>query len=201
MRGSRSKQDEAAGRSRAEAWPSPRRASAPTENKVLRRLSCRAPLPPHLVPHARQQKQARQGRREKPSGGVALATSSIGADRERSIAPLILPRSLHLVHLHNLIAIVVDHLHGDLALPGAFAFGGVEGAADGGVEGGPGGFVDLGAKGALELVVWFVAAGEVGVTDEEAFVVVVRVDESARDVVGGVRAYLLHRGAFGKRAA
>jgi hypothetical protein len=41
-RGRRSKQDEAAGRSRAKAWPSPRRASATTENKVLRRLSCRA---------------------------------------------------------------------------------------------------------------------------------------------------------------
>lgn len=43
---------------------------------------------------------------------------------------------------------------------------------------------------AFELVVWLVGAGEVGVTDEEAFPVVVGVDEPAGDVVGGMAADL-----------
>ncbi len=57
--------------------------------------------------------------------------------------------------------------------------------AGGGVERGPDALVDLRAQGALELVVRLVGAGEVGVADEKAFLVVARVDEPAGDVVGG----------------
>ena len=52
----------------------------------------------------------------------------------------------------------------------------------------PGGFVDFGAQGSFEFVVGFVGAGEVGLADDEEFAVVVRVDEPAGDVVGGVGA-------------
>ncbi len=74
---------------------------------------------------------------------------------------------------------MVDDLHGDLA-----RLGRVEGLALGAVEGSPEGFVDLGSEGAFELLEGLVGAEEVGVPDEEAFSVVIGVDEPTGDVVG-----------------
>ena len=79
---------------------------------------------------------------------------------------------------------MIDDLDRDLAFVGRFL------KRDGfiGVERAPGGFVDFGAQGAFEFVVGFVGAGEVGVADDEGLFVVVRVDEPAGDVAGGVGA-------------
>ena len=76
---------------------------------------------------------------------------------------------------------MVDDLHGDTAGGG---FG--KGARGVAVEGVPGFAVDFGFEGGLERLVGVVRAEEVGVTDEEAFLVVVGVDESAGDTVGVV---------------
>ena len=92
-------------------------------------------------------------------------------------------RSLDPKHLHNFITQMVNHLYGDPA-GGGF----VEGAGGVAVEGGPGFFVDLGFERGLECFVWIVCAQEVGVTDEEAFFVVVGVDEPAGDAFGAVAA-------------
>jgi len=58
------------------------------------------------------------------------------------------------------------------------------------VEAGPGVLVDLGAQRGLERLVGIVGTEEVGVADEEALLVVVRVDEPAGDAVGAVGADL-----------
>ena len=76
---------------------------------------------------------------------------------------------------------MIDDLDGNFA-----CFRGVKRAAFGGIEHGPGGFVDLSTEGALELFVGLIGTGEIGVADEEAFTVVVGVDEPSGDVVGGV---------------
>ena len=76
---------------------------------------------------------------------------------------------------------MIDDLHGDAA-----AFGLVEGAGDVAVQALPGFFIDLGLQGGLEGLVRIVGAQEVGVTDEEGFLVVVGVDEPAGDAVGAV---------------
>ena len=45
-----------------------------------------------------------------------------------------------------------------------------------------GGLFDLGPQGALELFEGLVGAGEVGLPEDERFLVVVRVDETAGDI-------------------
>src|SRR6266540_69065 len=95
---------------------------------------------------------------------------------------LLLP---HGVDLQDLVAIVVDDLHGDLALLRR-----VEGDAPGSVQLRLFRLVDLGPQHALQLLVGLLSAEEVGVADEEALVVVVRVDEPAGDVVGAARTNL-----------
>ena len=54
------------------------------------------------------------------------------------------------------------------------------------MERGPGFFVDLGFQRCLQRAVGVVGAEEVGLADEEAFFVVVGVDEPAGDAVGAV---------------
>jgi hypothetical protein len=105
-----------------------------------------------------------------------------------------LPR-LNLEHLQHFIAVVIDNLDGD------FAGGGPgEGTADGGVKGRPGGFVDLRLEGLLELFIWLVSAGEIGVPDKEAFAVIVGVKEPAGQVVGGTAANLAGGGVVNVQA-
>ena len=62
----------------------------------------------------------------------------------------------------------------------------VERARDVAMERGPGFFVDLGLQRCLERLVGIIRAEEIRVADEEAFFVVVRVDEPARDPIGAV---------------
>src|SRR5690554_4076773 len=79
--------------------------------------------------------------------------------------------ALHLVDLEDLVAVVVDDFYGDSARLWLW-----KGTAHRGVQGLPSFLVDLGSKGALQPLVGLVAASEVGVAHEEAFLVVVRVD-------------------------
>src|SRR3990172_6730131 len=65
---------------------------------------------------------------------------------------------LNLVHLHQLVAVVVDHLDGDAACVGIG-----EGTTHRRVERGPGFFVDLGPEGSHQTVIGLVGAGEVAV--------------------------------------
>jgi len=58
------------------------------------------------------------------------------------------------------------------------------------VEAGPGLRVDLGLKGGLQGLVGVAGAEEVGVADEEGFLVVVGVDEPAGDALWAVGANL-----------
>ena len=74
---------------------------------------------------------------------------------------------------------MIDHLHRNATRRRFF-----EGAAGVAVEGLPGVFIDLGFERRLQGLVGIILAEEVGVTDEEAFFVVVRVDEPAGDAVG-----------------
>ncbi len=66
----------------------------------------------------------------------------------------------------------------------AAGLGFVEGAGGVAVQGGPGFFVDLGFQRCFQGAVGVVLAEEVGVADEEAFFVVVGVDEPAGDAFG-----------------
>ena len=74
---------------------------------------------------------------------------------------------------------MVDDFDGDSS-----GFGFVEGAGGVAVEGLPGFGVDFGFEGGLEAFVRVGGAEEVGVADEEAFFVVVGVDEPTGDFVG-----------------
>ena len=65
--------------------------------------------------------------------------------------------------------------------------------AGGRVQCGPSRLVDVGLQGAFEFVIRLLGSGEVGVADEEAFAVVVGVDEPAGDVVRRVAADLARR--------
>src|SRR5690606_19152072 len=76
---------------------------------------------------------------------------------------------------------MVDDLDGYAA---GFGFG--EGAGGVAVEGFPGFGVDFGLEGGFQGLVGVVGAEEVGLADEEAFAVVVGVDEPAGDAVGAV---------------
>ena len=71
---------------------------------------------------------------------------------------------------------MIDHFHGDTA-------GGGLGERDGGVavERLPGFLIDFGLEGGFEALVGVVLAEEVGLAHEEAFAVVVAVDEPAGD--------------------
>ena len=90
---------------------------------------------------------------------------------------------LHLEDFHHFIAQMVDDLDRDA--PG---FGFIEGPRGVAVERCPGFFVDLGFEGGLERRVGIVGAQEIGLADEEAFFVVVGVDEPAGDAFGAVAA-------------
>jgi len=76
---------------------------------------------------------------------------------------------------------MVDDLHCDAA-----GFWPGEGARGVAVEAGPGLRVDLGLKGGLQGLVGVAGAEEVGVADEEGFLVVVGVDEPAGDALWAV---------------
>jgi hypothetical protein len=81
---------------------------------------------------------------------------------------------------HDLVAVVVDHLDGDL--PRRWHR---EWTRGGGLDRRPGILGDVGTEGPAKLLVGIARAEEVGVADEEALAVVGRVEELARDVVGG----------------
>ena len=70
---------------------------------------------------------------------------------------LLLGLRLHLVHLHHLVPIVVDHLDGNLA-----PLGRVEGMRCRLVQGAPRGLVDIAVRGALELLVVLLVRSVVG---------------------------------------
>ena len=76
---------------------------------------------------------------------------------------------------------MVDYFHRDPAILGF-----LERSRCITVQGRPGFFVDLSLKCGLQRAVGVVGAQEVGVADEEAFFVVVGVDEPAGDAVGTV---------------
>ena len=76
---------------------------------------------------------------------------------------------------------MIDDFHGDTA-----GFGFLKSARGVAVERGPGFGIDLGFESCLERAVGIVRAEEIGVADEEAFFVVVGVDEPAGDAVGAV---------------
>jgi len=78
---------------------------------------------------------------------------------------------------------MVDDFHGDAA---GLRFG--ERARGVAVQRGPCLFIDLGFQRGLQRAVRIVRAEEVGMADEEAFFVVVGVDEPAGDAVGTVAA-------------
>ncbi len=86
---------------------------------------------------------------------------------------------IHAKDFHDFIAEVVDDFHGD-ATRGGF----VEGSRGVAIERSPGVGVDFGFEGGFEGFVGVVCTEEVGVADEEAFFVVVGVDEPAGDFVG-----------------
>ena len=84
---------------------------------------------------------------------------------------------------------MVDHLDRDAAaLWLGKHYGGVT------VEGGPGFRIDLGLQGGLQAFVGVVLTEEVGLPHEEAFAVVVGIDEPAGDVVGIITADLTSGG-------
>jgi hypothetical protein len=83
---------------------------------------------------------------------------------------------LHPEHLHHLVSQVVDDFYCDPALLRL-----IEGAGGVAVQRGPGFLVDLGFEGGFQGAVGVVGSEEVGVADEEAFLVVVGVDEPAGD--------------------
>src|SRR5205823_10442595 len=114
------------------------------------------------------------------AGGSVTATRTASARRR-------LPGVADGVHLQDLVAEVVDHLHRDLAAPRR-----VERLARRAVQLRPLALVDLRAKSLLQLVVGaflrvLAPVEEVGVPDEEALSVIVGVDEPAGDVVGVAR--------------
>ena len=80
---------------------------------------------------------------------------------------------------------MVDDLDRDAS---GFGFG--EGAGGIAVQGVPGLGVDLGLEGGFQGLVGIVGSQEVGVANEEAFLVVVRVDEPAGNALGVVAAHL-----------
>jgi hypothetical protein len=73
---------------------------------------------------------------------------------------------------------VVDYLDSDLAGGGL-----IEGAAGRAEKARPGMLVDLGAEGTLQFVVRLIAAGEVGVANEDTLAAVICVDEPSGDAV------------------
>src|SRR4051812_42910927 len=80
---------------------------------------------------------------------------------------------------------MVDDLDSDAA---GFRF--LERAADRRVERRPGILVDFGLQSRLEALVGVVATEEIGVPDEEAFAVIIGVDEPGSDIVEARRAHL-----------
>ena len=90
-----------------------------------------------------------------------------------------------LKHLHYLVAQVVDYLDGDAA-----RLGPGKGAGRVAVERRPGVFVDLRFERGLERAVGVVCTQEIGVTHEEALLVVVGVDEPTGDALRTVAAHL-----------
>ena len=84
-------------------------------------------------------------------------------------------------YFHHFIPPMIDHLHGDL--PALWL---LERVRDGAVQCGPGFFVDFGFQRGLEGFVRIAGPQEVGMTDEDAFVVVVGVDEPAGNAIGAI---------------
>jgi hypothetical protein len=74
---------------------------------------------------------------------------------------------------------MIDDFHGEFA-----GLGLIEWPAFGAIESIPRGFIDIGTQGALQFIIRFVAAGEIGVADKETLAVVIRVDEPAGDIIG-----------------
>ena len=93
--------------------------------------------------------------------------------------------SAHPKYLHDFIAKVVDHFHGD---PPGLRF--VERSRRVAVQRVPGILVDLRLERCLERFVRIIGAEEIGMPDKEALFVVVGVDEPAGDAFGAVAAHL-----------
>src|SRR6185312_9236588 len=85
--------------------------------------------------------------------------------------------SLHRKYLHHLVAEVVYDFHSKATRVRAR-----ERARGIAVEGRPSVLVDLGLQGRFERFIRVVGAHEIGMPDEEAFLVVIRVDEPGGDV-------------------
>jgi hypothetical protein len=98
--------------------------------------------------------------------------------------------TLHPEHLQHFVAEVVDHFDGDP--PGG---GGRERARRSGIEARPSVLVDLISQRRLQRLVRIISAEEVGLADEEAFLVIIAVDEPARDASGVIRADLAGGGS------
>src|SRR5665213_3120092 len=86
-------------------------------------------------------------------------------------------------NFHDFVAEVVDDFYGDAA-----GFGFAERAGGVAVEGGPGFGVDFGFQGGFQGVVGVVGAQEISVADEEAFLVVVGVNEPAGNSIRAITA-------------
>ena len=96
-----------------------------------------------------------------------------------SISPIkILLNSKHLQHL---IAVMIDHLHSDLA-----GLGPVKRAASGRVQFRPSRFIYLGLERPLRLLIGIIAAGKISMADKEHLAVVVGINESASNISSGV---------------
>ena len=139
------------------------------------------------VARVRQRRAPASHGRSAVDGGDRLSTVNGPVTRNESVTGAV-ACLLDRIHLQHLVAVVVDHFHGDPA-----ALRRRKGHARRRVESGPGRLVDFGPEGAFELFVGLVGPREVGVTDEEAFGVVVGVDEPAGDVVGRLAADLAGR--------
>ena len=97
-----------------------------------------------------------------------------------SLAAIVLSDSKY---LHHFIAQMIDYLYRDTAERWL-----VKRAGGVAVERAPGVFIDLGFERGLERLVRVVRAKEIRVTDEEALLVLVGIDEPAGDPVGAVAA-------------
>src|SRR5580700_8108384 len=80
---------------------------------------------------------------------------------------------------------MIDNFHGDAT---RLWFG--EGTRSVAIERRPSFLIDFGFEGSFEGAIWIVCAQEVGVTNEEAFLVVVGINKPTGDAVSTVAAYL-----------
>ncbi len=77
---------------------------------------------------------------------------------------------------------MIDHFHRD-SLSGRP----LEGAGGGAIQAGPGVFVDLGLQCGFQALIRVIGAQEICVADEEAFLVIIGIDEPGGDAIRVVR--------------